>query len=212
MKPSRNIDELEQIAARMTCAAGLESVGTFDVIDAVESRFPKIFPGLKLIRVSDQQLPHAEAEANSSTNTILIRESTYQQAKDWHPEARFVVMEEVCHIALGHTGPRYRRPPSQSKIYCGTERRDEREARQLAALLLAPTALAKQCSSPEEIAERFFLSGEAAEYRWEEVQRSKRREAGKPRELPSGVIDFLKEQRRKGFRVTSLKDDEDGES
>jgi len=206
MKPSRSIDELEHIAARIRRTAGLEAVATFDVVDAVEHRFVKIFPGLKLIRVPDEQLPHAEAEANSSTNTILIRESTYHQAKDWKPRARLILIEEVCHIALGHTGPRYRRDPAQGKIYCRTEKRDEHEARQLAALLLAPTALAKDCSSPEEMAELFFLSGEASEYRWEEVQRTKRRETGKLRELPPGVVDFLREQRRKGFHVTSLKD------
>lgn len=209
MKPSRNIDELEQIAARIRCAAGLESVGTFDVIDAVEHRFPKIFPGLKLIRVSDEQLPHTQAEANSSTNTIVIRESTYHQAKDWQPRARLILIEEACHIALGHTGPRYRRHPAQGKIYCQTEKRDEHEARQLAALLLAPTALAKECSSPEEIAERFYLSDEASMYRWEEVQRFKRRESQTRRQLPPGVIDFLREQKRKGHPVTSLKDEED---
>lgn len=206
MKPSRNIDELEQIAARIRCGAGLENVGTFDVIEAVEHRLPKIFPGLKLIRVSDEQLPHAEAEANSSTNTILIRESTYQLAKDWRPRARLIVMEEVCHIALGHNGPRFRRHPTQGKIWGAAEKRDEHEARQLAALLLAPTSLAKECSSPEEIAERFFLSAEASEYRWGEVQRAKRRETGKPRDLPPGVIDLLREQKRKGYPVTSLKD------
>jgi hypothetical protein len=69
--------------------------------------------------------------------------------------------------------------------------------------------LAKECSSAEEITERFYLSAEASEYRWEEVQRAKRRESGKPRELPPGVIDFLREQKRKGYTVTSL-DDEDG--
>jgi Zn-dependent peptidase ImmA (M78 family) len=211
MKPSRSIDELEQIAARIRRDAGLENVGAFDVIEAVENRLPKIFPGLKLIRVSDEQLPHAEAEANSSTNTILLRESTYQQAKSWQPRARFIVIEEVCHIALGHTGPRYRRHPTQGKIYCRAEKRDEHEARQFAGLLLAPTGLAKHCSSPEEIAERFYLSREASEYRWDEVQRFKRRESGKPRELPPGVIDFLREQKRKGFRVTSL-ENEDSEN
>jgi len=209
MKTSRNIDELEQIAARIRRSAGLENVGTFDVIEVTEQRLPNIYPGLKLIRVSDEQLPHAEAEANSSTNTILIRESTYQQAKDWNPRARMIVMEEVCHIALGHIGPRYRRHPTQGKIYCPEEKRDEHEARQLAALLLAPTALAKKCSSSEEIAERFYLSGEASDYRWDEVQRSVRRESGRPRDLPPGVIDFLREQKRKGFRVTSLNDEDD---
>lgn len=209
MKPSRNIDELEQFAVRIRRAAGLENVGTFDVIEVVEQRFPKIYPGLKLIRVPDEQLPHAEAEANSSTNTILIRESIYQQAKNWNPRARLIVMEEFCHIALRHTGPRFRRHATQGKIYCQTEKRDEHEARQLAALLLAPTALAKECASAEEIEARFYLSAEASEYRWDEVQRAKRRESGKPRELPPGVVDFLREQKRKGYPVKSL-DDEDG--
>lgn len=209
MKSSRKIDELEQIAARIRQAARLEGVGTFDVIDIVENRLPAVFPGLKLIRVSDGQLPHAEAEANSSTNTILIRESTFQQAKGWQPRARLIVMEEVCHIALGHTGPRYRRHPTQGKICGQAEKRDEHEARQLAALLLAPTALAKECSSPEDIAERFLISAEASEYRWEEVQRAKRRETGTPRELPPGVIDFLRAQKRKGYKVTSLEDEDD---
>jgi hypothetical protein len=212
MKPSRNFDELEQVAARIRRGVGLESIGTFDVIEVAEQRLPNIYPGLKLIRVSDEQLPHAEAEANSSTNTILIRESTYQQAKNWNPRARLIVMEEVCHIALGHIGPRYRRHPTRGKIHCPEEKRDEHEARQLAALLLAPTALAKECSSPEDIAGRFHLSGEASDYRWEEVQRSMRRESGRPRELPPGVIDFLREQKRKGFRVTSLKDDDDDQA
>jgi Zn-dependent peptidase ImmA (M78 family) len=208
MKASRNIDDLEQIATRIRRAVGLENVGAFDVIEVVENQLPTLFSGLKLIKVSDEQLPYAEAEANSSTNTILIRESTYQQARIWQPRARFIVMEEVSHIALGHTGPRFRRHPSQGRIHRRAEKRDEHEARQLASLLLAPTNLAKHCSSSDEIAERFYLSGEASEYRWNEIQRFTRRESGKPRELPPGVINFLREQKRKGFKVTSLKNED----
>jgi Zn-dependent peptidase ImmA (M78 family) len=210
VKSSRNIDELEQIAMRIRRAAGLEAVGTFDVVDVTENQLPVTFPGLKLIRVHDEQLPYAEAEANASTNTILVRESIYQKATEWNPRARMIIMEEVCHIALGHHGPRFRRHGTLGKVaYSQAEKRDEHEARQLAALLLAPTFYAKQCSSPEEIVERFFISAEAAEYRWEEVQRAKRRETGTPRALPPVVIDFLREQKRRGHRVTSLDDDED---
>jgi len=208
MTSSRSIDELEQIAGRIRRGIGMEAVGTFDVIDVIENRLPAIFPGLKFIRVPDEQLPHAEAEANASTNTILIRESNYQKAKDWNPRVRLIVMEEFCHIALGHKGPRFRRHATQAKMFGKAEKRDEHEARQLAALLLAPTIQAKECSRPEEISERFCISGEASEYRWAEVQRARRLEARTPRELPPGVVDFLREQRRKGYRVTSL-DDED---
>lgn len=208
MKNPRNIDELEEIAGRIRHRLRLLAVSTFDVIEVTENRLPEIFPGLKLIRVPNERLPHAEAEANSSTNSILVRESVYQQAKDWNPKARFIVMEEVCHIALGHNGPRFRRHPTQGAICGSAERRDEREARQLAALLLAPTAFAQECASPEEIAERFFLSAEASEYRWLEVQRAKRLAAGRRRELPPDIIDFLKEQKRRGYRVTSIEDNE----
>lgn len=77
MKAPRNIVELEEIAARIRHRLRLDAVGTFDVIEVTENGFPEIFPGLKLIRVPDERLPHAEAEANSSTNTILVREIIY---------------------------------------------------------------------------------------------------------------------------------------
>ena len=208
MRFARTIDELEKVAARIRHAAGVETAGTFDVIEVIEKRLPVVFPGLKLIRLPDEQLPHAEAEANSSTNTVLVRESIFQQAINWNPRARMIVTEEFSHIALGHTGPRYRRHPSQGRAFSRAEKHDEHEARQLAALLLAPTHLAKDCVSPEEIAERFCLSDEASRYRWEEVQQFQRRESGGKRELPPGIIDFLREQKRKGYRVTSIEDDD----
>jgi hypothetical protein len=208
MKPARTVDELEQVAARLRCAAGINAVRAFDIVDIIERKLPTVFPGLKLIRVVDEQLPHAEAEANSCTNTILVRESIYQRAKDWNPRARMILTEEVCHIALGHTGPRYRRHENNKNIFSKTEKRDEHEARQLAALLLAPTAFAKACTSPEQIAEQFCLSNEAASYRWEELEAFRRMESGRRRELPPNVIDFLRAQKRKGFNVTALDDNE----
>lgn len=207
MKLARTIGDLEQIATRLRLAAGVSAIRAFDILDVIENRLPAVFPGLKLVRVTDEQLPHAEAEANSSTNTILCRESVYQRAKDWNPRARLILTEEVCHLALGHVGPRYRRHASKSKIFSPTEQRDEREARQLAALVLAPTALAKDCTSQQEVAHQFFLSDEAAEYRWEELERYRRLESGRKREFPPNVVDFLREQKRKGHKVTVLDDE-----
>lgn len=208
MKPARDIDELESVAVRLRRAAGVGEIRAFDIVDVIEKRLPAIFPGLRVVRVPDEQLPHAEAEANSSTNTILTRESVYQRAKDWNPRARMILAEEVCHIALGHTGPRFRRRGSRNSAFSQTEYRDEREARQLAALFIAPTALAKECASAEELAEQFFMSSEASEYRWTELERFRRQESGRPRQLPPNVIDFLREQKRKGYKVTVLDDDE----
>lgn len=203
----RSLSELESIASRIRRTAGIEFVRTFDVVDFIETGLATTFPGLRLVRVSDDQLPHADAEANSSTNTILVKESIYQRAKDWNPRARFILVEEVCHIALGHKGPRYRRSASNARIYSNSERQDESEARQLAALILAPTSLAKNSRSIDELAEQFQISHEAARYRWSELEAYRRRASGKKRELPQGIIDFLKEQRRRGHKVTALDDD-----
>jgi hypothetical protein len=206
-RPLRSFQQLEDIASRLRSATGLELVKAFDVIEFIE-RLSSVFPGLKLVTVSDGQLPHAEAEANCSTNTILCRESLYIAAVNWTPRARMILAEEVSHIALGHVGPRCRREVGRPKAYTRAEQQDETEARRLAAILLAPTDLTNDCHSVHDVVGQFFLSRQAAEIRWEEVQRSRRLQLGERRKLPLGVIDFLREQKRKGYPVTTPVDDD----
>jgi hypothetical protein len=56
----------------------------------------------------------------------------------------------------------------------------------------------------QEIAKRFDISLAAATIRAQEIARLKRLQGGERRPLPRGVIDFLEEQRKKGFVVTSI--------
>ena len=179
----------------------MSGVKAFDVVDAVCNRFPKVFSDLKFVVVPDSRLPHAEAEANSATHTILIRESTYEAAVNWRPRERFIVAEELCHIALNHSGPRHRNCAGRPVGYSYSERQDEREARIMAAFLLAPTELAQHCTSKSEVKDQFLMSNQAAEIRWEQLERHRRHKAGQKRQLPLGVIDFLRIQRSKGFRI-----------
>ena len=58
--------------------------------------------------------------------------------------------------------------------------------------------------TPEEIAQRFDISLPAARIRANEFARMQRRTTGQLRQLPQSVTDFLLEQQRKGFRVTSV--------
>src|SRR5688572_21628145 len=97
----RSLADLEAIAARLRKAGGIEDTKSFHVLDFFE-RLKPIFPGLKLVSIGDELLPDAEAEANAATNTILIRESTLENAANWKSRARFILVEEICHIALGH--------------------------------------------------------------------------------------------------------------
>ncbi len=58
--------------------------------------------------------------------------------------------------------------------------------------------------TPEDIAERFDISLAAATVRAKELARVQRRATGQLRQLPRSVVDFLRDQKRKGFRVTSI--------
>ena len=59
--------------------------------------------------------------------------------------------------------------------------------------------------TPEEIAARFDISLSAAKVRAKELDRLERRATGKLRPLPTSIADFLRDQKRKGFNVTSIK-------
>jgi hypothetical protein len=58
--------------------------------------------------------------------------------------------------------------------------------------------------TPEEIADRFDISLSAATVRAKELARIQRRATGQRRQLPQGIANFLRDQHRKGFRVTSV--------
>jgi hypothetical protein len=62
--------------------------------------------------------------------------------------------------------------------------------------------------TPEEISERFDISISSAKIRVAEIARLSRRQNGKLRQLPSGVAAFLRNQKEKGFRVTSVELDD----
>lgn len=202
-----NQEKLAQVAKRLRLAGKIGQQKAFDVLLFIKE-MAAIFPGLQIVSIPDNKLPYRQAEANSATNTIFARQSLIARLENWDPTARFIMMEEFCHIALGHTGPRYRRDATFGKIFSSSEQRDEREARHLAALILAPIELVGDLF-PREIATQFCLGDQASQIRWEEVQAAKRREIGIRRELPSNVIDFLREKQRLGFRITALDDEAD---
>ena len=206
-KPERSLSDLEAIASRLRKAGGVQDVKAFHVLDFFE-RLKAIFRGLKLVPVQDELLPGALAEANAATNTILIRQSTLEDAANWQRRARFVFIEEICHIALGHTGPRHRNCGSRPIGFTRSERRDEAEARKLAALILMPTEFAIECSSLQEIQDQFIVSDEAAQIRWEAIERTRRQRSGQKRPLPPGIADFLREAKRRGHPITADLDDE----
>jgi hypothetical protein len=107
---------------------------------------------------------------------------------------------------LEHKDVRFRAQPAAQNRLSHQTNKDEAGANRLTASLLAPFDKAnfKPGTTVDDVRNRFGLSHEAAKRRLVEFERIYRAKHGLRRPLPPGVIDFLVEQKRKGYRVTSL--------
>jgi Zn-dependent peptidase ImmA (M78 family) len=147
---------------------------------------------------------------DSRTDTMKIPNSIFWGMRNRIPYCRFSVAHEIAHAILGHGGIRFRHAEKRAYEKANPDiRRDEREAEQFAAILLAPTHLAKKCKSIEEVKERFGLSDRAAEIRAKEIEAHLRREKGEKPALTQKVVDFLKYAESKGYRTSKVKVDLD---
>lgn len=186
-----------------------------------ESGLSDIYPGLRLVRVLDNELRECEAQADCYERTITVQESVYQACLRGEPRARMTIAHELGHIALGHSGTRNRQ-----KLGLDTrdERREETEAWHFARTLLAPTYMAVSCNTADQLSSRFGLSDDAAEIRfvqlaelakegippserWKSTPARKKedpRDSRGNRILPKSVVLRLSEAKRQGYRVTSL--------
>jgi Zn-dependent peptidase ImmA (M78 family) len=214
----RTFTEIEEVARRLRDQLDdhLECPDVISMFDGLK----EIYPGLRLVRVLDEDLPEREAKTDCYAKTITARESVFYACLKGEPRARMTIAHEIGHIALGHSGTRHRQ-----NISIGTrdEKREENEAWQFARVFLAPTYLAVACRSADEIAEKLGLSGEAADVRFAQVaelakrgiepsQRWKSRtrtsddvrDSRGRRVLPKSVVDLLTEAERRGHRITAL--------
>jgi hypothetical protein len=157
--------------------------------------------------VPDSDLPGAAGKFEGGV--AFYRKSVWQAANEGDPRAVWSILHEGCHGIHKHEGVRYRAHAAQRKILSARSGRDEYEANRLTACILAPFDKAnfKPGMTVDDVAIRFGLSREAAKIRLEEFERLYRRQRGTRRQLPPGIVDFLAEQKRKGFRVTSLPDE-----
>jgi Zn-dependent peptidase ImmA (M78 family) len=153
-------------------------------------------------------VPDGEAEWDSGSTEVAMRESVFtgMQRGDAHP--RFVVFHELSHYALGHKGTRNRiSNPAVRAMSAAQVRHEETEATRLAAILMAPEHLVPEGASAETIAAQFGMSLKAATIRKDEVDRIRRRRRGELRPLPASVKEMLRNARDRGFPIQTQLDD-----
>lgn len=200
----RTDDEIEEIAKRLRLRLGFERDTPIDMM-AVLQKLQVSSSKFKFQRLTDFKLPDAEAQWDAAQGLMTLRESVYQGVIAEHPRARMTAAHELGHFALGHSGVRNRSlVKNAAEKFVSAVKQEESEARRFAAIFLAPAYLVGAGETVESISSRFGLSLEAAAIRQEEVAKLARQAAGQMRELPAGVVDFLRAARARGEKVTTV--------
>lgn len=200
-------EELEETVARFLRRIGMENVVRPDMMTMI-AKIKHNDSSFNYGRVPDDQMPDAEAQWSSDDRVVRIRESVFKGMQRGLPRDRMSVAHELGHYLLGHKGLLNRSiNKTIREIAIARVRKQESEARRIAAVLLAPEPLVPEGATAEDIAARFGLSREAAAYRKEEVERIRRRRRGEHRPLPTVVKGYLAEGKRLGHPVRTPLDE-----
>jgi hypothetical protein len=204
MSRIRSSDDIASIVLRLTKKLGLDGARVFDAKAALEA-MKRHFPDFNYQEVADAELPAAEGAYDSTSNTVLFPERVFKRLESRDPRVNFSVAHELAHYVLNHQNLRFRHTEKEAYERASPNvQREEREANQFAAFLLAPDALCEDCTTIFDFMLKFGLSQRAAEIRKEDYERYLRRLRGEPRPLTPTVVDLLEYLRSKGNNVSVL--------
>jgi Zn-dependent peptidase ImmA (M78 family) len=206
MSRVRSSEDIASIVLRLRKKLDLDGNTPFEGKLTLE-RMKQHFLDFNYEEIPDNELTDAEGMYDPRVNTIFFPERAFKRLDSGDPRINFSVAHELAHYVLNHQAIRFRR--AEKKLYeraAPNIQREEREANQFAAFLLAPDALCNDCKSVLDFMLKFGLSRHAAEIRKEEYDRHLRRITGQPRPLTPNVIDLLQHLRSKGNNVKILED------
>jgi len=194
-------EEIEQRVKVLRAELGLQNQSRPDLITAIEKLTAR-FRHFSYQQLPDAEMPDAEAQWDARKGVLRIRESLIAAMQRGEPRARMTIANEIGHFAMRHAGVRRRSATQATAGRLGLEaKKEESEARRFAAMFLAPSDLLSAIDTVEEIADRFGLSFEAAMIRKGEFDAFQRRASGQRRELPSVVVDYLKDAQKRGVKL-----------
>ena len=194
-------DEIEQRVKVLRKEIGLQNQLRPDMMTVIQ-KLTASFRHFTYQRVPDSEMPDAEAQWNAGKGLLRMRESVVGAMQRGEPRARMTIANEIGHFAMRHSGVRNRSTAlTTAKRHLLEVKKEESEARRFAAMFLAPNYLLSSTDTVEDIMDRFGMSFEAAMIRKGEFDAFQRRASGQRRELPSVVVDYLKEAQRRGVKL-----------
>jgi len=194
-------EEIEQRVKVLRTELGLQNQSRPDMM-AVIQKLSTSFRHFDYQRIPDSEMPDVEAQCDARKGLLRMRESVVGAIQRGEPRARMALANEIGHFAMRHSGVRTR---STTQTTAGRSlleaKKEEGEATRFAAMFLAPNYLLSSTNKVENIVDRFGLSFEAAMIRKGEFDAFQRRASGHQRELPSVVVDYLKEAQSRGAKL-----------
>lgn len=186
-------EEIEHIGNKWVEAIGISTQIRRNGLDALK--------GMKFgghisdyVIIPDQQMPNSKGQYVGDLGKIFLRQSVFESLKRDEPSARWVVFEEISHAALKHSGIRnFSETKTVAERLSPRIKRQEAEARRLAATIMAPFDLSNYTvgTTASDLQIRFGLTTRVAEIRLGEIERIFRARNRKRRELPPFNLDFL---------------------
>ncbi len=145
--PVHSEEDIESAARKLRMRLGIDDQFRPDMITVI---FKLKHEGIikNYVRVPDDQMPDDEARFDPFEGLLYLREGTFHAGNGMfcstaeRQRARFTIAHEIGHIALGHSGVRYRGESGElGKKLVASIRREEYEASRFAAAFLAPAHL-----------------------------------------------------------------------
>jgi Zn-dependent peptidase ImmA (M78 family) len=209
MSRLRSDHALEEIALYWRRKLGVEHQFVPDIC-AVLQLLPRYVEGFDIQVVSEGYLRGYEAYTDCPANKVFVGISTWNRLQSGEARARMTIAHEIAHIVLKHSGNRFRQAgDTVRRIVPEREAIEELEAKRFAGYFLAPSHLVTRFKSRSQICAALQISTEAAEMRLSQMQSTEK--AGSRPRLPSKVVDFLEEKKKRGHKVESLLLLRDGE-
>lgn len=153
---------IEGAAAQLRDLLGLEPDSRVQMMNLLELVLPEVLPDYQFGVLPDEMMPGIDGLSTIGSFNIYLAEHTYMALSEGDPEARLTAAHELGHLIL-HS---FQKPALARRTHNDERVDPEWQADYFAEVWLMPRAGVLQCSSAQEVADRFSVPLASAQFRF----------------------------------------------